>query len=127
MESFKSELRFRLWEYSVSHSRLLLRHRDEATGLNTDILFSGVLYMELPDLFHGLELGTPTVSEQESLFRRWQRPMRSPCTPYLLLTGKARYFVIAVSCQVYERQGSWNTSLIDSWSLQDAKLLYPSV
>ena len=129
MKSFISELRFRLWEYSVSHSTLLIRHHETDTSRTVDIIFSGVTYVEIPALFYGLEIGDPTAKEEESLLRRCQKVKEPLPTdkPYLIRTGNVRYFLVASSCRVYESQRGWESSLIDYWGPNEATLLYLSL
>ncbi len=126
MDNFQSALRFRLWEYTVSHSTLLLRHHEEDPAFSIDILFSGVIYLDIPDQFSGLAIATPTVTEEESLLRRCHKG-KEPLPDYqsyLLQTGSSRYFVVASSCCVYEHQRGWDSSLLDYWNHPTGKLLY---
>lgn len=61
---------FKLWEYQVSHSQLLIRSpKSPATPsapeqlTNVDLVCLGVEYLAVPRLFRGLEVVSPTHEE----------------------------------------------------------------
>ncbi len=49
-EVFRSELTFKVWEYKVSHSQLLIRS-PISTGGNLDLIFQAVSFVCLPTIF----------------------------------------------------------------------------
>ncbi len=51
---FSSDRRFKLWRYGVGHSQLLLRSLPTEDQPCLDILFEGVLWIELPTNFDSL-------------------------------------------------------------------------
>ena len=52
---FRSDRRFRVWEFWVSHSMLLIRSaHSEVSPHNVDLVFNGVSFLSIPWLFEGL-------------------------------------------------------------------------
>jgi hypothetical protein len=52
---FHSLEKFKMWEYRVSHQSLLIRNIKSAGG-NTDMIFMGVEYLNIPVLLNGVEV-----------------------------------------------------------------------
>lgn len=128
MEAFASTQRFRMWEYIVSHSTLLLRHRSDFTTV--DIIFSGVGYLEIPDMFNGLIIGTPNAQEEERLLVRANKDEENGRLPdyrsYLLLTENRRFFVVAASCVICESEAGVQ-SLLDWGDRSQINIIYTSL
>jgi hypothetical protein len=56
-EIIKSDRRFQIWNYTVSHCSLLLRSTKSAdSGTRIDVLFKGVKEFHLPTSFTGLSI-----------------------------------------------------------------------
>jgi hypothetical protein len=50
-----SERHFQIWQYTVSHSQLLLRaNPDRASRKRVEVLFKGVEWLQLPTVLEGL-------------------------------------------------------------------------
>lgn len=128
MKTFASTQRFRMWEYTVSHSTLLLRHRSDFATV--DIIFSGVDYLEIPDTFNGLEIGAPTAQEEERLLARANKKKENgrlpDFRPYLLLTESRRCFVVAASCVVCESKAGIQ-GLFDWGDRSQINIVYTSL
>jgi hypothetical protein len=57
MEIIKSDRRFQIWNYTVSHSSLLFRStKSDGVPTRIDVLFKGVSEFHLPTSFTGLSL-----------------------------------------------------------------------
>jgi hypothetical protein len=85
---FKSDRVFRVWDWSVSHCRLLIRSPrsgQDAKERNIDIAFHGVFYMELRESLDGLSIASPSTDADAYL--------RAKTSPGAL----GRYFVIESS------------------------------
>ncbi len=63
--------KFQIWRYTVSHGQLLIRStKSDSVSTRVDVLFKGVLSINLPTLFNGLtveelrsaEAGDPKIS-----------------------------------------------------------------
>lgn len=72
--TFSSPRTFKLWEYQVSHSQLLIRspnapatQQSTECFTNIDLLFASVDYCALPHLIRGIEISAPTAAELEHL------------------------------------------------------------
>ena len=128
MKAFASTQRFRMWEYTVSHSTLLLRHRSDFTTV--DIVFSGVDYLEIPDVFNGLEIGAPNAQEKGRLLVRANKTQENGRLPsyrsYLLSTESRRFFVVAASCVICESEAGIQ-SLRDWGDKSQINILYTSL
>lgn len=99
---------FKIWEYWVSHSRLLLRSPGDlrhpagsSESRNIDISFVGVLYIDLPAVIQNLEI----VEAIEEDRQRAERALGGPL-PYghlfVIVTGDRRYMVVALNMFVSE-------------------------
>jgi hypothetical protein len=67
MERIESSRTFRVWDWSVSHCRLLLRcarSPEDPGDRNVDIAFYGVSYMELPDTLAGVKIREASREEE---------------------------------------------------------------
>ena len=94
--------KFKIWDFSPSHDRLLLRSpKDAAHKSNVDIAFFGVEYLELPTALDGLSIGEPTEHE----CRRVSEMTGSapPKNRILVLeSGGRRHLIVAVAYKVSE-------------------------
>lgn len=95
---------FQLWEYRVSHGGLLIRSpKGPQESSNIDVVFDGVEYIDCPRMLSGLLL-----TEGDAQVVRERVPalgeIRLPDRLFLLVSGGARYFVVASSCRVEESQ-----------------------
>jgi hypothetical protein len=106
VEKFQSDKQFRTWNYSVSHSRLLLRHNNNPEHpKNIDIIFTAVFYMEIPDYFIGISIEEPTQEEIGFLtLKTDQIKTRLSIKFFKLKSGDSeiRYFIGAAFCKIYE-------------------------
>lgn len=66
---FVSERRFRICDYLLSHSQLLLRSpRTEENPFNIDLIFEDVNFMNLPITLHGLEVINEGKSSEDEIY-----------------------------------------------------------
>jgi len=96
MENFLSSRRFRIWQYYVSHSQLVLRsprNENDVNSENIDLIFKGVFYLELPIHSVGIEIRLPT--EQELKYLETRSGTRKELTSqfYVLITSDQRYYI----------------------------------
>lgn len=64
----KFDRRFQMWEYSVGHSQLLLRSvKDQKNPTRVDVYFKGVAALNMPTLFHGLQVSEVGEDQWRSL------------------------------------------------------------
>ncbi len=87
---------FQLWDYSVSHSQLVIRSPgDEDTTPNVDFHFRGVMLLGVPTQLRGLKLTDPTDGEVEAVRgtlahrveREWVRVLVSAGTRHLIVAS----------------------------------------
>jgi hypothetical protein len=71
---------FKLWEYQVSHGHLLVRSpiapasgQRAETPTNIDLLFMGVVFVDLPVFFDGLSLAEPSDEDRQRVQTRLGR------------------------------------------------------
>ncbi|WP_144122488.1 hypothetical protein [Catellatospora sichuanensis] len=105
-ELFQSERHFKVWAYSVSHCRLLLRATKEG-GLPSriDLYFSGVDRMLLRPHYQGIRVAVADPLEVEEYHRRFgEIPPR-----YTLFTLEPDLagFVVAGIMQSHEDEGGF--------------------
>jgi hypothetical protein len=93
---------FKLWEYRVSHSQLLIRcPKLSASSKNIDVKFYNVEYVDLPSLFQEIAIDEP--SQEEILFasRRLGRQVESQRV-IVVRNGDQRHIVVAGAVVVSE-------------------------
>lgn len=113
MEGFQSELYFKIWEYTVSHSSLLIRYSDPESDRTIDVAFGSVDYLQIPNGFRGLEI-TEATEEEKVCFSSFIRkaPSGLPNNKvYVLITESKRYFIIASFCNVYDHENGYDYNL----------------
>ena len=97
-----SERHFKLWDYNVSHSQLLLRSLGSAeVGKNIDVVFAGVEFLQLPLTLRGLKLAQASAKETARVIGSLTRVGES-CYIYSLRSGPRRYYVAASAFKVLE-------------------------
>src|SRR6476659_1805128 len=96
MEWTESDRSFRLWEFRVGHSQLLIRSaRDRGVegDVNLDLIFKGVFFLEVPDWFRGLSFRDATPAETGKLESRTGVLQSKEGRFYTLLSEGRTYFV----------------------------------
>jgi hypothetical protein len=84
-ENFQSERRFEIWDYTVSHSQLLLRSaKTNSEQTRTEVLFKGVKLMNLMTPLEGLSI--EKCSENSSQLSKLGYPIPIGCDLYRVLT-----------------------------------------
>ncbi|MFD2263243.1 hypothetical protein ACFSM5_10120 [Lacibacterium aquatile] len=91
---------FRLWDFHVSHSKLLLRC-SEGDGRNIDMMFFGVHYMSLPNFIHGLALDEPTTDDMDRV-RAVVGDRVKNSRLYVLCSKGIRHLILADDCIIEE-------------------------
>ena len=105
MDDFESSRVFRIWDWSISHSRLLLRSpRDERnpTDVNIDMTFFGVTYVEIPDTLRGVKVASPREEDDQRL--RGRADLGKNGQYFVLESAGRRYYVGAVQLEVTENR-----------------------
>ena len=93
---FSSPRTFQLWDYHVSHSRLLLRSpASPGDAKNQDILFYGVESLDIPTIFRGLEIDSDAAAGEGDT---------PTCTTFRLTSEGRFHRLSAVACQVMENE-----------------------
>lgn len=99
---------FKIWEYQVSHANLLIRSpKAPATETspefrtNIDLICSGVDYIAMPSVFHGLELSSSTSDEIQHLKDLLGRTV-VPDNIRILASGGNRFPIVASSFSLSE-------------------------
>jgi len=100
--------RFRIWEYWVSHSQLLLRSpgdlrcpADSSRSRNVDVIFVSVSYIELPAIMWDLELTDPTMADLQKAEQVLGEPVQ-PEHVFVIVANGRRYLVVAGGMQILE-------------------------
>jgi hypothetical protein len=103
MDDFQSDRVFRIWDWSISHCRLLLRsprRPDDPSTLNVDVMFSGVFYLELRESLEGLWIGAPSAEDDARM--RSRVPPGTHGRYFALRSGGKQYVVGAAHMEVAE-------------------------
>lgn len=103
---------FKIWEYHVSHSQLLVRSpRGGSFKKNVDLILKGVDFIQCRPLLPALRLDVPTDSERRT-FHSIATSRRPHSGIFVLLSRDVRNFIVATSMRVEESElGIFETSL----------------
>lgn len=94
---------FKVWHYSVSYSRLLLRSLRDSSPSRVDVLFSNVIFLHLPTNFPSLRID---LVEGRS-FGGIEIPETVKGNWYSINGGES--YVFATHCQWHEDDGNFKT------------------
>jgi len=105
---FESPRYFNVWQYTVSHRRLLLRSsRDNPPETRIDVHFGGVGYMLLRPVYDGLLIRDPTEEERTRIYDSCGL---TPSAGNVYILGPAPdSFVVSGPVQWHEDEGSTDT------------------
>jgi len=97
IKEFKSEEMFRIRNYQVGHSQLLLRG-DVGDSEIIDLLFTEVFYIELPQYLNGLVISPATQEETNKIKSKVFNPYqyRQNYKVYAIASYGERYFIGAI-------------------------------
>ena|SRR5579859_5840830 len=100
---------FKIWDYWVSHSQLLLRSPGDlrypvgsSESRNIDIRFSGVGYIDLPAVMHDLEIVDSILNDQSMAEARLGRTLMGEQVFVLISSGRRHLVVATVMVPPYE-------------------------
>lgn len=130
MEGFKSDQFFKIWEYTVSHSTLLIRHDEAENDRVIDVAFGSVDYLQIPKGFIGLEIAEATEDEKDSLSSFIQKsPNGLPYNKvYVLITEGKRYYIVASFCNVYDHENGYDYNLLTYFNTNmDEQIIYQNL
>lgn len=124
--NYSSDRKFRIWDYTVSHSTLFLRsylfeEDEQATTIindTIDIEFYAVGYIELPDSMNGISLSLI----KENIPERLKDFLKHDLKLFELNTNTRKGYVIAGGCVV--GKSSWEH---DKGRFENLGLNYPEV
>jgi hypothetical protein len=95
---------FQVWEFRVSHSQLLIRSpRSSEAPKNIDVVFVGVAFMEVPDIFRGLSVREGDSSQKGHIV-------------YVLTSQGQQYRIVAAGATVIENELDLFESSLESFS-----------
>tara|TARA_R110002095_G_scaffold2253_5_gene9402 strand:+ start:1021 stop:1365 length:345 start_codon:yes stop_codon:yes gene_type:complete len=101
---------FRIWDFSVHHSRLLIRSQPtDGHNYNIDLIFTAVDYISVPKHLDKLDIDAATSEEHKSIQKLFKREITKDEIT-ILVVGGVRHFVAAAGFQISEN----NLELFDS-------------
>ncbi|MCP3819226.1 hypothetical protein NLX86_14270 [Streptomyces sp. A3M-1-3] len=105
-ELYRSDRYFKVWQYTVSHCRLLLRStRDNPPSTRIDVHFGGVSHMMLRPHYDGLVIREGTADECARLEQEYGVQITSG--NLFVLGENLSSFVVAGRPQWHEDQGGF--------------------
>jgi hypothetical protein len=115
---FQSDRHFQVWDYHVSHSRMLIRSSiSPENSTNQDIIFYSVDFLDIPTIFRGLTLAT--VGWDEALGAGIPADEFGHSTVFRLETDGKRFYIVALACYIYENElDLFDSSLQEPWEDQ---------
>jgi hypothetical protein len=109
---YQSSRVFKLWDYTVGHAQLLLRSPASADEpYNIDIVFLGVVQLDIPTRMQGL-----TMEEPEPLARAEQAEPGWGVS-HRITTGGREYVVVAAAFRIYKNQHDLTESSLEYFTL----------
>ena len=124
MTYFYSGLYFRVWDYHVSHSRLLIRaprDLEDDTSVNIDVTFVAVFYSEIGHLLQGIVIRDATPEEITYLRTRLSQEFFYRTRCYAIVSGGHTYFVVGGNISIETSRMS--TGLVNWPPDQDADVI----
>src|ERR1044071_2056628 len=107
------ERTFKMWDFYITHSQLLLRsHKTVTHAKNIDIIFGDVDYVELPTILFGLEVVTAGPED----YRKAEQVMDGPVAPERVFAIKSkgrRYLVVAGGMVIQENELMFRESSLE--------------
>jgi hypothetical protein len=99
--SFRSDRRFQIWDFNVSHRQLLLRS-PAAPGVpgNVDIVFWGVEFLGLPTSLEGVEF-VPALPDDLASFGGIPGQVPGSSRVHALCSGGRRFLVVAEGYRIF--------------------------
>jgi hypothetical protein len=99
---FQSDRRFQIWDYHVSHARLLIRSPHSSNiPTNNDIIFYGVVFIGIPAFFHGLKIAS--ISREEGALAGVPFGEHDHSSTAFRLDSEGRsWYLVALSCRILE-------------------------
>ena len=115
---FKSDRHFQVWDYHVSHARMLIRSPiSPGISTNQDIIFFGVEFVGIPTSFQGLSLATVPRDEADRAGVPFDEFDDS--TAFRLESEGRCYYLVAFACRVLENElDLFDSSLQEPWADQ---------
>lgn len=99
---FSSDRRFRVWHFHVTCSQLLIRSQMEGqNSKNCDLVFTGVNFMQIPWLFHGIEISRFKTAEHPD-FTSIKNVEARDDWMYRIVSEKQEFYIIASNFHVSE-------------------------
>jgi hypothetical protein len=116
---FQSDRLFQVWDYHISHARMLIRSPispDNST--NIDIIFHAVDHLNIPTCFRGLDLTNVACSEAVQAGVPPDE-LDPSSTVFRLETEGRSYYIVAFACRVLENELELlDSSLAEPWEIE---------
>lgn len=87
--------KFSLFEYCTSHNQFLFRSHNIELKENTDLLFSGVEYLDLPRRFDNCKIYIGNDSDRKEIQRRFD--LLSNQKVIVIEANRRKYYVVAMN------------------------------
>lgn len=98
------ERMFKLWDYHITHSRLLIRsHKTISHPKNIDIMFFDVDYVELPTILPHLEIVEASAEERSRAEQVMARPVAAERV-FVIASQARRYLIVAGGMRISENE-----------------------
>jgi len=99
------ERKFKLWFYQVSHSEAIIRSpktdMDKVYTGNIDIYLGDIDYLEIPQMFRGLQIETASEEDKAYLSRKLEKEIPITRIVELVSEGK-RFYAVAGILKILE-------------------------
>jgi len=98
---------FQIWKYHVSHSMLLVRSpQNKEHKTNIDIIFHGVRFINLPNIFYGMSISPISPEIDKDLLVMIENMQYNPNEVLVFRGDKQKFYVIASGFSVEENEDS---------------------
>jgi hypothetical protein len=116
---------FRIHDWLISHSQLLIRsarREDDADSENVDLIFRHVNYLEITDIFRGIEITQAEPAEIELLNSKLDYPSSGGDQFFKIVSCGHSYFIVAGTFHVERNKHGIMESSLGYWPLTKSYL-----
>jgi hypothetical protein len=96
--------KFRIWEFQVSHSRLLIRSpKSSLHPMNVDLMFFAVRYVNIPTFLNGIEIVDVVPDEVSNISAMIGRTVQTSDV-FVFLSEGQRFVVVSGAMKISENE-----------------------
>lgn len=91
---------FTMQGYTISHSKILIRHQNYENDIATDIVFYAVSYLQISPYLRGVEISV--IDWENALFLKDSIPNFGERNLYQISTSEGNFYIVAAFFKLFE-------------------------